>query len=94
MEEQKLRAIAKQALSVISFKELSLNGVLNICGFDDGLISLDTESGKLYIEGDNLKIESLEKENGSIFVTGELRGIFKENDIKVKKGIFSRLFGR
>jgi sporulation protein YabP len=93
MEENKLRPIYKQILNVVNFKELTLNGVLNICGFEDGLIALDTESGRLFIEGENLKIESLEKEGGSVLVTGEVRGIFREEQGKLKKGIFSRLFG-
>ena len=93
MEETKLRPIYKQNLNVVNFKELTLNGVLNICGFDEGLITLDTESGRLFIEGENLKIESLEKEGGGILVTGEVKGVFREEQGKIKKGIFSRLFG-
>ena len=47
-------------------KTLTLNGVKNVLGFDDGYVSIESELGKLTVEGKDLKIESLTKEDESL----------------------------
>ena len=93
MEDFKQISVLKQSLSMVNFKELRLNGVLDIIGFDEGLITLDSDFGRIYVEGIDMKIESLEKDGGNIFITGEIKGIFKEGEVKGKKGFFSKFFG-
>ena len=93
MEDIKLKPIYKQTLNSVNFQELTLNGVLNISGFDEGLITLDTEAGRIFIEGEDLKIESLEKDGGNIFIKGDIKGIFRESNAKIKRGFFSKIFG-
>jgi sporulation protein YabP len=79
--------------SIEAWKALSLCGVMNISSFDEENISLDTESGKVFIEGNDLKIISL-NENGEIFVDGNISGVFVSENKPIKKGILSRLFGK
>ena len=43
-------------------QSFSMEGVNDIRGFDEGYVSLDTVSGKITVEGSDLKIESLTKD--------------------------------
>lgn len=72
-------------------KTLTLNGVKNVLGFDDGYVSIESELGKLTVEGKDLKIESLTKEDGIIVVTGKIDGAYF-NEQKPSKSVFSSFF--
>ena len=81
----------KQTLTVNNREELHLDGVLNVEGFDEGYVSLSTVGGRVVIEGTNLKIEALTKENGVILISGKIDGVLY-SDEKGRSGIFSRFF--
>lgn len=68
-----------------------MEGVEDIRGFDEGYVSLNTKSGRINVEGRDLKIESLSKESGSVYITGNVSGVFIASEEK-KKGIFGRFF--
>lgn len=74
-------------------KSFSMYGVSDIRAFDEGYISLDTSSGRITVEGRELKIESLSKDDGHINVRGDVTGVFCESVGNVKKGFFKRLVG-
>lgn len=78
-------------LTVRCRESVKLDGVKNVEGFDEGYVSLSTELGRVVIEGEDLKIESLTKEDGIIYVTGKINGVYYSDD-KPKHGVFSRLF--
>lgn len=73
-------------------KELSLNGVKNVLGFDEGVVTLMSELGRVTVEGEGLKIESLTKENGEILITGKISGVYFSEE-KITRGVFGRFFG-
>jgi sporulation protein YabP len=75
------------------WRTLSLSGVKNIIGFDKNGIAVDTESGKIYIEGNELKINQL-SENGEIYVDGIISGIFFAENKPIKKSFLSKLFDK
>ena len=79
--------------SIRAWRELSLCSVINITSFDEESISLDTESGKVFIEGNNLKIILL-NENGDISVEGNITGVFVLEKQPMKKGLIAKIFGR
>ena len=64
--------IKHKNLNVRERNNLSLDGVCNIVGFDETLVSLATSEGKIIIEGENLKIESLTRELGEIDISGKI----------------------
>ena len=70
---------------------ITLNGVKNVAGFDESYVTLDMDDGRITVEGQSLKIENLSKENGEIYVTGEIRGVLFEEE-KASRGVFKRLF--
>ena len=84
----------EKTITIIIGKSFSMYGVNDIRAFDGGYISLDTTSGRISIEGDNLKIESLSKEDGRIYITGDISGVFCDSDTKEKKGFVKRIFSR
>ena len=74
-------------------KSFMMSGVNEIRGFDEGYISLSTAYGTIGVEGEALKIESLTKENGNIYVTGNITGVFCAAERNDRKGFFKRIFG-
>ena len=82
----------KSKITVVIGRSFSMEGVENIRGFDEGYVSLDTASGRITVEGSDLKIESLAKDSGCIFVSGNVSGVFIAGEEK-KRGFFGRLFG-
>ena len=78
-------------LTVNNRERIMLNGVLNVSSFGEDYLSLNTSLGEVIIEGKDLKIESLTKENGEILIIGKIDGIiYKEH--REEKGFFGKLF--
>ncbi len=78
---------ARGKITVIDRKSITLDGVKNVLGFDEGYIAISTELGEVHIEGEGLKIENLSKEKGEILITGMLYAIYyKEKTFKKRKG--------
>lgn len=78
-------------MTVNNRERVSLNGVLNVSSFGEDFLSLNTSLGEVIIEGSDLKIESLTKENGEILIIGKINGIIYK-DKKEEKGFFGKLF--
>ena len=92
MTENNTSISQHQQLIIKDRKELTLDGVKNVQGFGEDYLRIETVLGILNIEGSELKIESLTKEDGKIRVVGNISGVFYENQ-KTKKGFFSGIFG-
>lgn len=78
--------------SVINVKQrnrLTINGVTNIEGFDEGYITLEIGEGRIFVEGAGLKIESLSCEGGEIEITGRIDGVFYGEKKKLGVGLRS-----
>lgn len=76
-----------------SRKRLEMNGINDVLSFDETVIIAQTGVCGISIEGENLKIERFDAENGELIVNGILNGIFyfaKDNSKKKKSfaGIF------
>ena len=70
-------------------KRIELNDVESILSFEDDYITLMTSSGKIQIEGEEMKIIDLSKETGHISITGKIDSIFYSGDGRKKRtGIF------
>lgn len=78
-------------LHIAGREMLKLNGVTNIESFDPDYVALIIDGGRLTVEGEGLKIESLSRDNGEIEIKGSIRGVFYTNKAK-REGIFSKLF--
>lgn len=78
-----------QLLKVSARSKLELNGVEAVSAFDENLVELDTTLGRMYIEGEGLKIVDLSEELGKIIVTGTINSIaYQGTKEKRRKGLF------
>lgn len=78
-----------QLLKVSARSKLELNGVEAVSAFDENLVELDTTLGRMYIEGEGLKIVDLSEELGKIIVTGTINSIaYQSTKEKRRKGLF------
>ena len=73
-------------------KSISLDGVINVEKFDDTGMTLLADCGRIEIEGQGLKIVSLEKDGGVINVIGSIDGVFYERE-KTAQGFLRKFFG-
>ena len=73
-------------------KTATLDGIVNIERFDEKGVSLLSESGKIEIEGEGLKIDSLTKESGVVTVIGRIDGIYYLKEAK-SESFFKKIFG-
>ena len=78
-------------ISIKNREAVTASGVKNVESFGEDYLTLATDLGELVVEGKNLKIESLTKENGEIYIIGEIEGLFYKVP-KIQKGFFSKLF--
>ncbi len=78
-------------LTINNRERLTVNGVINVEGFSEEYLVLNTTLGELAVEGESLKIESLTKENGEILIIGKINGLFYKDE-KSEKGFFRKIF--
>ncbi len=82
----------RQTLCLKNRETLELDGVLNVEGFAEDLLTLATRAGRVSVEGSDLKIEDLSKGDGRILVTGKIDGVFYTDGGEEKRGLFGKLF--
>lgn len=78
-------------LTVENRKTLLMDGVIHVIGFDEDYVSLDTKLGRVVIEGEEMKIESLSNDDGEIKIVGLISAVIY-TDQKTKAGMLRRLF--
>lgn len=81
--------------TILTVKErgvITLNGVTNVASFDENYVTLDTNEGRISVEGQGLKIESLSKDGGIIEIIGRIDGVFYAKEKKSASRL-SKLFG-
>ena len=88
MEERSVN----QTVTIKDRKVLLIDRVINIIGLEDYVLTLDTECGRITVEGSGLKVESLDRSDGVITVNGNIEGV-SYSDNEGRRGRFSRLFG-
>lgn len=73
--------------------EIELCGVTDVESFDESGAVLHTTEGELTIEGEDIRLGTLDTEKGIVTVTGRISGLYYTDDRKEdKKGIISRFF--
>ncbi|MBQ7353039.1 MAG: hypothetical protein IJW54_03430 [Clostridia bacterium] len=67
-------------------KRMELTGASDVTSFDDKEIVVQVENFGVTIEGENLKIEKFNSENGELILNGLITGMFYFNkDLSKKK---------
>ena len=77
-----------QTITVNDRKSISINSVINVLNFDEGYVCVMTELGKVIVEGEDLKIESLGKDAGVIYVVGTINGVYYPTVRDEKHSVF------
>jgi sporulation protein YabP len=80
----------KQKIVISDRSDVVIDKVETIVSFDDTYVVLATDGGRINIEGSELKVDSLTKEDGKIHILGNISGVFYSGD--VKRGGFSKFF--
>ena len=78
-------------LTIKNKKSSTLDGVENVEGFDENYVVLSTTAGRISVEGQGLKIQSLSQQNGEIHIVGDIAAVYY-SEIRKPKGILSKLF--
>lgn len=81
-----------QELVLKDKKTLTLNGVVNILDFSELEMTIDTVFGTVVVEGEQMKIENLSKDDGIINVVGKIEGFYYKRE-REKKSLFARMLG-
>ena len=71
---------------------LSVTGVIQVLGFDDTAVALETSRGLLQIRGRELKLRALSPEGGQVEILGQVELLAYE-EARPAGGFLRRLFG-
>lgn len=76
-----------QQILISGRSSLTVDKVLHIVFFDEQTLSVDTECGRIVVEGEELKLTSLDKENGRIILNGRINGAFYSEERIIRHGL-------
>ena len=85
-------AVKKQLLSMENRERLSLSGVEDVMGFDENLVVLQTNLGRLNIRGEKLHIGRIELQAGELELSGRVQEL-SYDETPPRAGLWGRLFG-
>lgn len=79
----------KHDVLIKSRKRMEMTGISDVSSFDEAEIVVQTGNSGVSIEGENLKIEKFNSENGELILNGSINGLFyySKKPIKKKKGL-------
>lgn len=80
-------------ISIDGRERTYIEGVEEVMGFDEESVRLRSSKGELYIEGKDLRVDTLDTERGVVAVVGRLNGLYYASEEKdEKRGFLARLF--
>jgi sporulation protein YabP len=70
---------------------ISVSGVSEVISFDDGGVALETVCGSLAIEGEGLRVTTLNISEGIVVVDGKINGLYyyEKNNTR-KRSLFGK----
>ena len=75
-------------------KNVRLTGVTEVLSFDDTSVSLMTVCGELSVDGEGLRISSLDTVGGILMIDGNVHSLtYFDKKREGSKGVFGRIFG-
>ena len=69
-------------------KEMTISGVIEVISFDEENVQLITECGEMYVEGEELSVEALDKDRKVIVLNGKIDAVYYSADITKEKHSF------
>ncbi len=92
MNSEKHTSLPKEhGLSLKSREHIEISGVVEVQSFDEASITVSTLCGEMVIEGEQLKIGTLDTERGIVSADGKICALYYTDDVpRRRRGIFSR----
>ena len=91
--EETPRAPARwHSLSLEGREKLSITGVDDVSGFDEGLVVLRTGQGELTVRGRELHVEHIDLDSGMLELRGHVQELSYDEPAE-GRSLWSRLFG-
>ncbi len=88
MSEEKL--CNQSTVCIKNRNEVSISGGKAILELSDDYATVDTYAGRLVIEGSELKIQSFQKEEAMIYISGKIESLYYQK-AKISSSLFSKL---
>ena len=76
----------KHSISMLSREKLDIDGVIDVLDFDSSCVNIKTNMGVLSVEGADLKIISLSKDTGKIYIEGSVDSLYYYGTSEEKRG--------
>ncbi len=73
-------------------KKLTVSGVQDVDCFDESMVVLFTNMGKLIVRGGNLHVNSFDVGSGDFSMEGDIAALEYSDEVKGKLTFLSRLF--
>ena len=70
----------KQTVNIDSRESLVCDSVCDVEEFSGEYVIINTDYGKLNVEGENLRIKELNEKEGKISVNGKISGVFFKDE--------------
>ena len=91
-EMQSLHEKKTHEFRVISRRQMTIDGIKDVIGFDEVSVQLMTYSGEMTVEGSGLHVKTLDVERGIVVLEGKIDGVFyTESETVEKRGFWERL---
>lgn len=84
-------AASKHTLSLTGRERAVITGVSDVDCFNEQLVVLMTDLGRMTITGENLRVESLNLQGGELVIEGEVASIEYAGRVKKPGGVLGRL---
>lgn len=79
-------------LSVTARKSATLTGVQEVQSFDEHFVALKTDCGEMTVEGEALRVGTLDVERGVVTLSGRICALYYSDAAPAKKGLRKRFF--
>ena len=84
----------KMTLCVYKRARVSMCEVIEVVSFDEDGAHVVCEDGEVFVDGENIRIEGLDKRSGDIEITGKINAItYSDGKQDKSKKLHRRLFG-
>lgn len=80
--------MSEKILTLVDKCKLNITNVDEVLAFDEKEIQLNSENGKIYIRGSELKITNFDGEKKILSASGVIDGVFYKDNAKILKKIF------
>ncbi len=72
---------------------LEITAVIDVISFDEESVNLETAMGEMLVEGEDLRVGTLDTQKGVVMIDGRINGLYYRTEQPRKKGI-GRLFSK